>query len=256
MIHRFQSAKSNGADGTLVQPSNWNDLHNLGVKALSANTTLDSTYDFVPVTTGASAITITLPTAVSADGLTYTITKVDSGAGAVTVATTSSQTINGSTTYLLNVQYDSVTLVAQNGNWLIQEFVSKDSRSSFFTSTTTLTANTYADATTLALPPGVWVVFAAALVKSPSATAQRVTAKLWDGSSVVYAACENAAPSQGSSTAGYLTCDVQAIVTVTSATTLHLAIASTAASIIENTPGDNATGIGNTSTYIVAHRIA
>lgn len=117
MKHSFSSGKTDDADATLVRPSNWNATHIKGYTALSSNTTLDSTHDYIAATAGASGITITLPTAASDTGRTYTIQKVDSAAGTVTVATTSSQTISGPTTRLLATQWDSITVVSNGANW-------------------------------------------------------------------------------------------------------------------------------------------
>lgn len=61
--------------------------------------------------------TVTLPTAASITGRIYVIK--NSGAGVITVATTSSQTIDGSTTYTLNTQYQSITVQSNGSNWII-----------------------------------------------------------------------------------------------------------------------------------------
>lgn len=255
MKHRFSSGKANGADSTLVQPSNWNDLHDMQVTPLSANTTLDSTYDYVPVTTGASAITITLPTAVGVTGRTYTIKKVDSGAGNVIIATTSSQTIDGGTTYTLGNQYTGITVVSNGTNWDICGRMLNGFTESFRTADLTLTANTAADDVSISLDPGTWLICAIVTAKSPSATAQRVTAKLWDGTTA-FVSTEGAAPSQGTSTAGYISLTLTDIQTISATTTVKVTVASTAASILSATPGDNATGLTNTANSIRAVRIA
>jgi hypothetical protein len=119
--HKFISAISDIADPTQVRPSNWNDTHafTFQVNSISANTTLDATYDIVLGTAGAGGITVTLPTAVGFSGGAYYIKKVDSAAGNVTIATTSSQTIDGGATYLLVNQYQFVIVVSDNANWQI-----------------------------------------------------------------------------------------------------------------------------------------
>lgn len=61
--------------------------------------------------------TATLPTAASVTGKWYTIK--NSGTGVITVATTSSQTIDGSTTIILNNQYQSIDVVSNGANWII-----------------------------------------------------------------------------------------------------------------------------------------
>jgi hypothetical protein len=61
--------------------------------------------------------TVTLPTAIGITGRQYTIK--NSGTGTITVATTSSQTIDGATTQVMGVQYDSITVISDNANWKI-----------------------------------------------------------------------------------------------------------------------------------------
>lgn len=66
-----------------------------------------------------AAFQVTLPTAVGKTGQTYTIKRINSGVNNVTVGTTSSQTIDGSTTYVLALQYKYVTVVSNGSNWFI-----------------------------------------------------------------------------------------------------------------------------------------
>lgn len=61
--------------------------------------------------------TATLPTAVGCSGRIYVI--VNSGTGTITLATTSSQTISGSTTKTLSVQYGGYQIQSDNANWKI-----------------------------------------------------------------------------------------------------------------------------------------
>lgn len=77
--------------------------------------TLTASHNVVLVT--ATGQTITLPTAVGANGRIYTIKLTASGTG--TVATTSSQTIDGSTTYSLSAQNKYVTVISENSQWFI-----------------------------------------------------------------------------------------------------------------------------------------
>lgn len=67
-----------------------------------------------------AAITITLPTAVGVTGQTYII-KDEGGQAAtynITIAT-ASQTIDGASTYVMNTNYQSLTLVSNGANWSI-----------------------------------------------------------------------------------------------------------------------------------------
>lgn len=63
--------------------------------------------------------TITLPSASSITGRMYTVKKTDSAGTSITVATTSSQTIDGSTTYTLSAQYQSITVQSDGTNWIV-----------------------------------------------------------------------------------------------------------------------------------------
>ncbi|MHB8362815.1 MAG: hypothetical protein ACYDBX_04320 [Patescibacteria group bacterium] len=85
----------------------------------SINYSISTTDHFVDCAGGSGGITVTLPTAVGYAGLTFVITKTDSGVGNVTIATTSSQTINGATTYVISMQYVSITLHSDGSNWII-----------------------------------------------------------------------------------------------------------------------------------------
>ena len=60
---------------------------------------------------------MTLPTSVGGSGRIYKIK--NSGTGSVTIATTSSQTIDGTTTKLLNTQYAGLEIISDNANWKI-----------------------------------------------------------------------------------------------------------------------------------------
>lgn len=81
---------------------------------------LSATTDSVVFANASSAgFTLTLPDATTCEGIRYTIKKVDSSSNTVTVGTTSSQTIDGSTTIGLSMQYLSVDLISDGGNWNI-----------------------------------------------------------------------------------------------------------------------------------------
>jgi hypothetical protein len=83
-----------------------------------AYTIVAATDDYISADAAGGAFSVTLPTAV---GVTkpLTIKRMNSGANNVTVATTSSQTIDGATTYVLDQQYQSITVVSTNANWII-----------------------------------------------------------------------------------------------------------------------------------------
>lgn len=64
------------------------------------------------------AFTVTLPTAVGRKGKPFTVIRTNSGANAVTVDGDGSETINGAANVSLSSQYDRVTVISDNTNWL------------------------------------------------------------------------------------------------------------------------------------------
>jgi hypothetical protein len=85
----------------------------------TANYSVVVTDDFLAIDATSGTITITLPSAVNNTGQIFTIKKVDISANIVTVATTASQTIDGSSTYSLNTQYQAISVISNGSNWLV-----------------------------------------------------------------------------------------------------------------------------------------
>lgn len=85
------------------------------INSISTSQTAGSTSatDYVYLCTG--TITLTMPDATAGNTNLYTIKNV--GSGTVTINTTSSQTIDGSLTITLPVQYTSVDLESDTANW-------------------------------------------------------------------------------------------------------------------------------------------
>lgn len=100
-------------DGTWATPAT--SGRSLSVNSISSPTTAGSTAntDYVYLVSGTT--TLTLPTAVSSTNTYY----VKNISGTTTIATTSSQTIDGSTSATLSVQYTSLTLASDGSNWNI-----------------------------------------------------------------------------------------------------------------------------------------
>lgn len=93
--------------------------------SVSGNQTLTNTDGFVTllVNSTSSAITITLPTAVS-NAAIFTIKKIDSSTNFVTIDANASQTIDGDLTIVLKDQYNYVQIVSDGTNWVvINEFI-------------------------------------------------------------------------------------------------------------------------------------
>lgn len=85
------------------------------ITSKSSNYTLTET-DFTVLATGNT--TITLPTAVGRIGRQYTVKKNDASNTTV-LNTTSAETIDGSTSISITVQYISITVISNGSNWSI-----------------------------------------------------------------------------------------------------------------------------------------
>jgi hypothetical protein len=66
-----------------------------------------------------ATFTITLPTASGITGRMYVIKKMDSSGNAITIDANASETIDGSLTRSLNLQYESITIQSDGTNWYI-----------------------------------------------------------------------------------------------------------------------------------------
>lgn len=73
----------------------------------------------VLVDANGAPIAITLPLASSASGYRFFVKKIDSTANAVTLTRSGSDTIDGSTTAAISVQYTSLTVLSNGTNWFI-----------------------------------------------------------------------------------------------------------------------------------------
>ena len=103
---------------SLNVPNTYNKIigDNIELTRLDSMTDLYEARSTDYVYLASNTINITLPTAVDNQNL-YTIKNV--GTGTVTINTTSSQTIDGSLTAPIRVQYLSLTLVSNGANWNI-----------------------------------------------------------------------------------------------------------------------------------------
>lgn len=89
-----------------------------GITNVSSNYSMLLTDYLVNGTT--NNFTVTLPTAVGVAGKVYQVK--NSGTGTITINTTSSQTIDGNASGTVTLgQYDAVTMVSDNSNWIITQ---------------------------------------------------------------------------------------------------------------------------------------
>ncbi len=101
---------------TLLGNPGTGDAHTDSEVAKSSNYTLTPA-DSVVIASGVGT-TITLPTAVGIQGRIFTVKRVDASNN-TTVNTTSAQTIDGSTSVVLKVNYQSLSFISDNANWQI-----------------------------------------------------------------------------------------------------------------------------------------
>ena len=147
-----------------------------------------------------------------------------------------------------------LTATDNSGNARTDISVDLNNAETFLASDVTLTANTFSDVVSFSLAPGTWMIAGSITVESPNNTAQRVTYKLWDGTTV-YQAGEASSGSMGNTVKGYLSVPISSLIILSSTTTVKVSIASTAASIIKATPGDNNSGTTGKASSIRAIRI-
>lgn len=98
-----------------------NTALNVAVASISHSDTPYNLTNKYVVLSNASAggIIVNLLDATICDGRTHVIKKTDSSANTVTVQASGSQTIDGSNTYVLTTQYESITIVTDGANWFI-----------------------------------------------------------------------------------------------------------------------------------------
>jgi hypothetical protein len=110
---------TNGLTANTISATTYYNLPPSSVKSInsvSGNTNAGSNQNTDYIYFATNTITITLPTAISNTN-SYVIKNV--GTGTITINTTSSQTIDGSLTALIKVQYLSLTLISDGANWNI-----------------------------------------------------------------------------------------------------------------------------------------
>ena len=87
------------------------------IRSISDLRTLDATDHTIECT--ANTFTITLPTAVGCAGREYEIKNM--GTGVITIDTTSSQTIDGTLTAIIALQYGVLKVKSNGANWMIMQ---------------------------------------------------------------------------------------------------------------------------------------
>lgn len=122
-----KNAISSPATGLIVYDTDMNALNiyrgtiwsqiavSMSIVSKTANYTVTTDDYTIDCTSG--TFTVTLPTAASIAGRVYVIK--NSGSGTITIACNGAETIDGSTTKVLSVQYNSFTLQSNGTNWIL-----------------------------------------------------------------------------------------------------------------------------------------
>ena len=91
----------------------------LTVVTITGNTTLDADDTVVLCDASGGAFTVTLPAAAANETKRYFIKKIDSTSNAVTIDANGSETIDGQTTQVITIQYNSPQIVSDGAQWWI-----------------------------------------------------------------------------------------------------------------------------------------
>jgi hypothetical protein len=91
----------------------------LGISSKTTAYTLTAADDVISADATTAAFTLTLPAAASSSGQVFYIRKSDSSANEVTIDANGSETIGGSLTRKLALQYDSITIACDGSNWIV-----------------------------------------------------------------------------------------------------------------------------------------
>lgn len=89
------------------------------IRTYSGDQTLDSGDGVVLADASSSSMTITLPPALDFEGREFTIKKIDSSSNNVTLDGSGTERVEGSSTYDITGQYDSVTVISDGNEWWI-----------------------------------------------------------------------------------------------------------------------------------------
>jgi hypothetical protein len=116
--------------GTDSPLSNLDIQGSMGLKynTITAATTLNQTHNVVLCNTG--PYTVTLPAAATNAGKVYYIKNIDAQGDIITIDGNASETIDGNTTYLLNVSNHALRIICDGSNWYVLEETYKISEQS------------------------------------------------------------------------------------------------------------------------------
>lgn len=105
-------------DTAITAPSILTTTNNSSITTLTTNTTIGN-HGVVLCDATSAAFTVTLPAISGISGRQYTIKKIDSSTNAITIDGNASETIDGTTTKVIALQYDSITIICDSTGWYI-----------------------------------------------------------------------------------------------------------------------------------------
>ena len=96
-------------------------LYTTAIETITASSdVLDNSNYIILADASSNTVTLNLPAASGNTGLTYIIKRTDAaGSYAVILDANASETIDGSTTYTLSSQYQSIRIICDGSNWYI-----------------------------------------------------------------------------------------------------------------------------------------
>ena len=89
------------------------------IRTVTADDSPTASDDVILADAALAPLTITLPTAATMTGRRLEIKKIDSAANAVTIDADGAELIDGATTYVINTQYTSRTVISDGTQWWI-----------------------------------------------------------------------------------------------------------------------------------------
>jgi hypothetical protein len=96
-------------------------LYTSAIETITASSdVLDNSNYIILADASSNTVTLNLPAASGNTGLTYIIKRTDAtGSNTVILDANASETIDGSTTYTLTSQYQSIRIICDGSNWYI-----------------------------------------------------------------------------------------------------------------------------------------
>lgn len=89
------------------------------IRTVTATGSMTSTDSYVLVNASSGSITLALPSASDSVGRSYNVKRIDGSSNSVTIVRSGSDTIDGSVSWSLSVQYESLTFVSDGSGWYI-----------------------------------------------------------------------------------------------------------------------------------------